>query len=109
MSKNRNDFNDRGYTILAEWCQLSGSYQYYIQMQCDMAKEDGAPRNVIYVRMESELRSLTPAEEQFIFRAPSPTRNGGKKWDSSRFRSTIRWHSIERARSSRISNPKPRR
>lgn len=40
----------RQFPFIAKWGQIMGSYDYYIDNQCRLAKEDNAPANAIYER-----------------------------------------------------------
>lgn len=38
-----------GYRHIVAWGVRLGSYAYYIEMQCQRAKDDGAPKDAIYL------------------------------------------------------------
>lgn len=39
-----------GYRHIVAWSVHMGSYAYYIELQCQKAKDDGAPKDAIYLR-----------------------------------------------------------
>lgn len=48
-----------GYDWIVKWGRLLGSYDHYIQSQCEMARDDGAPFNAIYKRSSSNSWATT--------------------------------------------------
>lgn len=37
------------YKHLVAWCKMNGSYDYYVKAQLEMAEQDGAPEDAIYL------------------------------------------------------------
>jgi hypothetical protein len=46
---------DHGYVCIVRWGRYLGSRDYYIQDQCDLAEQEGAPENAIYPRRQPGL------------------------------------------------------
>lgn len=45
---------DHGYRYIVLWGRLLGSFDYYIQWECNRAKADNAPMTAIYREHESD-------------------------------------------------------
>jgi hypothetical protein len=44
--------NNHGYLYIVRWGRFLGSYDYFIQDECDLAQKENAPLNAIYPRQK---------------------------------------------------------